>query len=396
VVPEGTADVPVNQLIAVPRRQAGRQGGRGGKRKGAAPAAARRPRNTKPAAAAASAAQTQTKPQPTRPPSPGAAARRRASAPAPAPTATATSSPPAGAAARQEAGIDIARIAGSGPHGRVVARDVAQAKQGGGLRAPAAAPAGTPAPGVQAPSDEKIRALFKPGSYEVVPHDNMRRIIAQRLVQAKSTIPHFYLTVSCTIDKLLAAREDINATAPNGPDGKPKCKLSVNDFVIKALALALVKVPDANVTWTEGGMLKHKHADVGVAVALPNGLITPVVRKAETKSLTAISAEMKDLAARARARRLKPEEYQGGSTAISNLGMYGVEEFAAVINPPHATILAVGAGEERAVARDGKLAVATQMKLTLSTDHRAVDGALGAELIGAIRRYLESPTAMLV
>jgi pyruvate dehydrogenase E2 component (dihydrolipoamide acetyltransferase) len=224
----------------------------------------------------------------------------------------------------------------------------------------------------------------------------MRRIIAQRLVQAKSTIPHFYLTVTCTIDKLLAAREDINATAPNGPDGKPKWKLSVNDFVIKALALALVKVPDANVTWTEGGMLKHKHADVGVAVALPNGLITPVVRKAETKSLTAISAEMKDLAARARARKLKPEEYQGGATAISNLGMYGIEEFAAVINPPQATILAVGTGEERAIVKGGKVTVATQMKITLSCDHRAVDGALGAVFISAIKQYLESPTAMLV
>jgi pyruvate dehydrogenase E2 component (dihydrolipoamide acetyltransferase) len=292
----------------------------------------------------------------------------------------------------KEAGIDIARIAGSGPHGRVIARDVAQAKAGGGLRAPAAAPAAA----VQAPSDEKIRALYPPGSYEVVPHDNMRRIIAQRLVQAKLTIPHFYLTVTCTIDKLLAAREDINSTAPKGDDGKPKWKLSVNDFVIKAMALALIKVPEANVTWTEGGMLKHKRADIGVAVAIPGGLITPVVRGGEAKTITTISAEMKDFAARARARKLKPEEYQGGSTAISNLGMYGIEEFAAVINPPHATILAVGAGEQRAVAKDGKLAVATQMKLTLSTDHRAVDGALGAELIGAIRQYLESPTAMLV
>jgi pyruvate dehydrogenase E2 component (dihydrolipoamide acetyltransferase) len=224
----------------------------------------------------------------------------------------------------------------------------------------------------------------------------MRKIIAQRLVQAKQTIPHFYLTVACTIDKLLAAREDIKSTAPTGADGKPAWKLSVNDFVIKALALALVRVPDANVTWTESGMLKHKRVDIGVAVSIPGGLITPVVRHADTKSLTAISAEMKDLAARARARRLKPEEYQGGSTAVSNLGMYGIEEFAAVINPPHATILAVGAGEERAVVRDGRIVVANQMKLTLSTDHRAVDGALGAQLIGAIKQYIESPTAMLV
>jgi pyruvate dehydrogenase E2 component (dihydrolipoamide acetyltransferase) len=249
---------------------------------------------------------------------------------------------------------------------------------------------------VQAPSDDKIRALFEPGSYDVVPHDNIRKIIAQRLVLAKQTIPHFYLTISCTIDKLLSAREDINVTAPKGPDGKPAWKLSVNDFVIKALALALIKIPEANVTWTETGMLKHKHADIGVAVAIPGGLITPVVRKAETKSLIAISAEMKDYAARARARKLKPEEYQGGSSAISNLGMYGIEEFAAVINPPHATILAIGAGIERAVVRDGKIAVATQMKVTLSSDHRAVDGALGAELMGAFKIYIESPTAMLV
>ncbi len=246
-----------------------------------------------------------------------------------------------------------------------------------------------------APGDEKIRALFEPGSYEVVPHDNIRRIIAQRLVLAKQTIPHFYLTATCTIDKLLEAREEINVTAPKDADGKPTWKLSVNDFIIKAMALALMRVPDANVTWTESGMLKHRRADVGVAVAIPGGLITPVIRKAETKSLTVISKEMKDYAARARARRLKPEEYQGGSTAISNLGMYGIEEFAAVINPPHATILAVGTGEPRAVVRDGKLAIATRMTVTLSTDHRAVDGALGAELLGAFRTFIESPMAML-
>ncbi|HSV23022.1 MAG TPA: pyruvate dehydrogenase complex dihydrolipoamide acetyltransferase [Xanthobacteraceae bacterium] len=299
------------------------------------------------------------------------------------------------------AGIDVVRIAGTGPHGRIVARDVEAAMpDGAALRAPVPQrPAPQPpvvAP-VQPPADDnKIRALFEPGSYEVVPHDNMRKIIAQRLVLAKQTIPHFYLTISCTLDKLLSAREDINVTAPKGADGKPAWKLSVNDFVIKALALALIKVPQANVTWTETGMLKHKRADIGVAVAIPGGLITPVIRKAETKSLIAISAEMKDYAARARARKLKPEEYQGGSSAISNLGMYGIEEFAAVINPPHATILAVGAGVENAVVRDGKLAIATQMKVTLSTDHRAVDGALGAELIGAFKTYIESPTAMLV
>jgi pyruvate dehydrogenase E2 component (dihydrolipoamide acetyltransferase) len=298
------------------------------------------------------------------------------------------------------AGIDIGRIPGTGPHGRIVARDVEAAKSGGAaLRAPGApvpttaAGAGIPAPA--APGDEKIRALFEPGSYEVVPHENIRRIIAQRLVLAKQTIPHFYLTATCTIDKLLEAREEINVTAPKDADGKPTWKLSVNDFIIKAMALALMRVPNANVTWTESGMLRHGRADVGVAVAIPGGLITPVIRKAETKSLTVISKEMKDYAARARARRLKPEEYQGGTTAISNLGMYGIEEFAAVINPPHATILAVGTGEPRAVVRDGKLAIATRMTVTLSTDHRAVDGALGAELLGAFRSFIESPMAML-
>ncbi|HEX5846602.1 MAG TPA: pyruvate dehydrogenase complex dihydrolipoamide acetyltransferase [Rhodoplanes sp.] len=298
----------------------------------------------------------------------------------------------------REAGIELSGLEGSGPHGRIVARDIEQAKQGRGQRAPSAAPAAPAAapPPVLAPSDEAVRALYEPGSYEFAPHDQMRRIIAQRLVLAKQTIPHFYLTVTCTIDGLLRAREEINAAAPKDKDGKPAWKLSVNDFVIKALALALMRVPEANVTWTEAGMLKHKHADVGVAVAIPGGLITPIVRQADTKGLSAISAEMKDFAARARTRRLKPEEYQGGATVVSNLGMYGIEEFAAVINPPHATILAVGAGEERAVVRSGKIEVATQMKATLSTDHRAVDGALGAELISAFKALIEHPVLMVV
>ncbi len=392
VVPAGTADVPVNQLIAVLAAEGEDvKAAAAGAGKGAAPARAAAAPAAKPAAAMAPPQVTKAE----RPSPPIASSAGVAPAPTPRPNGHGRvfASPLARRLAR-DAGIDIARIAGSGPHGRVIARDVEHAKAGGALRAPAAAPGiAVPFP---APADDKIRALYAPGSYEVVPHDNVRKIIAQRLVQAKLTIPHFYLTITCTIDRLLAAREDINATAPKGADGKPAWKLSVNDLVIKAMALALMKVPDANVTWTESGMLKHKRADIGVAVAIPGGLITPVVRGAETKSVTAISAEMKDLAARARNRKLMPEEYQGGSTAISNLGMYGIEEFAAVINPPHATILAVGAGEERAIARAGKLAIATQMKLTLSTDHRAVDGARGAEFLAAIRHYIESPTAMLV
>jgi pyruvate dehydrogenase E2 component (dihydrolipoamide acetyltransferase) len=295
----------------------------------------------------------------------------------------------------KDAGLDLTRVQGSGPHGRVIARDIDAAKSGKGLRAPVAAPAAAAAPMAATPSDAQIRALYEDGSYDFVPHDSMRKIIAQRLVLSKQTIPHFYLTLDCDIGKLLAAREEINAAAPV-KDGKPAYKISVNDFVIKALALALQRVPDANVTWTETGMLHHKHSDVGVAVAIPGGLITPVVRNAEAKSLSTISNEMKDYAARARTRHLKPQEYQGGSTAISNLGMYGIKDFAAVINPPHATILAVGVGELRAVVRNGALAVASIMTVTLSTDHRAVDGALGAEMLGAFKQLIENPVMMVV
>ncbi len=298
----------------------------------------------------------------------------------------------------KESSIDLSRVQGSGPHGRVIARDIDAAKSGQGLRAPAAPTSAATSGAVITPSmsDAQIRALYEDSSYELVPHDSIRKIIAQRLTLSKQTIPHFYLTLDCDIGKLLAARKEINAAAPKDKDGKPAYKISVNDFVIKALALALQRVPDANVTWTESGMLHHKHSDVGVAVAIPGGLITPVVRQAEAKSLSTISNEMKDYAARARTRHLKPQEYQGGSTAISNLGMYGIKDFAAVINPPHATILAVGTGEQRAVVRNGALAVATIMTVTLSTDHRAVDGALGAEFLSAFKALIENPVMMVV
>ena len=374
VVPEGTQDVPVNQLIAVLAAE------------GEDPKAAA-------AAAGKSAAAKDKAPGPAKP----------AAAPAqPAPSPKASASAPAAHGANRvfasplarrlakDSGIDVGRIQGSGPHGRIIARDVEAAKSGKGLAA-----AGTPL-AIQAPSDDKIRALFEPGSYDVIPHDNIRKVIARRLIEAKLTIPHFYLTLDCNIGKLLAAREEINAAAPKDKDGKPTYKISVNDFVIKALALALQQVPDANVTWTEGGMLKHKHSDIGVAVAIPGGLITPIVRQAEMKSLSVISNEMKDYAARARARKLKPEEYQGGSSAVSNLGMYGIKDFAAVINPPHATILAVGAGEERAIATKGKIEAAWMMSVTLSTDHRAVDGALGAEMLSAFKNLIENPVMMVV
>ena len=244
-------------------------------------------------------------------------------------------------------------------------------------------------------SEEAVLKLFEPGSYELVPHDGMRKTIARRLLEAKQTVPHFYVTVDCELDALLKLRAELNASAPE-KDGKPAYKLSVNDMVIKALALAMRAVPDANVSWTETAMLKHKHADVGVAVSIPGGLITPIIRDACHKTLSQISNEMKDLAGRAKSRKLKPEEYQGGTTAVSNLGMFGVKDFAAVVNPPHATILAVGAGEQRAVVKNGALAIATVMSVTLSTDHRAVDGALGAELLGAFKGYIEKPMSMLV
>lgn len=302
------------------------------------------------------------------------------------------------------AGIEISAVSGSGPKGRVVKADVEAAIASGGKAAPLskAADAVAPAAGAPAPkpmSDDAVLKLFEEGSYELIPHDSMRRTIARRLVEAKSTIPHFYLTLDCEIDALLALRKQLNDAAPTVKDEKgeePAYKLSVNDLVIKAFAAALRQVPDANVSWTEGGMLRHRHADVGVAVSIPGGLITPIVRRADEKTLSVISNEMKDLAARARSRKLKPEEYQGGTTAVSNLGMFGIKDFAAVINPPHATILAVGAGEQRAVVKGGQLAIATVMSVTLSTDHRAVNGALGAALLAAFKKTVENPMSMLV
>jgi pyruvate dehydrogenase E2 component (dihydrolipoamide acetyltransferase) len=298
----------------------------------------------------------------------------------------------------KEAGLDLTAVSGSGPHGRIVKTDVEKAAASGGAKAApaAAASAGAPAPALaKGPSDEAVLKLFEPGSYELVPHDGMRKVIAKRLVESKQTVPHFYVSVDCELDTLLALRAQLNAAAPE-KDGKPAYKLSVNDMVIKALALALRDVPDANVSWTESNMVKHKHSDVGVAVSIPGGLITPIIRKAEEKSLSTISNEMKDYGKRAKERKLKPEEYQGGTTAVSNMGMMGVKSFSAVINPPHATILAVGAGEERAVVKNGEIKIANVMTVTLSTDHRCVDGALGAELIGAFKRYIENPMGMLV
>jgi pyruvate dehydrogenase E2 component (dihydrolipoamide acetyltransferase) len=287
-----------------------------------------------------------------------------------------------------EAGIDLSRLSGSGPHGRIVARDVESAPRPA-TRGPVALAEG--------PSADQVKALFDPASYEEVPLDAMRKTIAARLQQAKQTIPHFYLTADITIDRLMAVREEANAAAPKDRDGNPAFKLSLNDFVIRALALALQRVPAANAAWAGDRILRFAHSDIGVAVALEGGLIAPIVRNAETKSLSAISAEMRSLAARARDKKLKPGDYQGGSSAISNLGMYGVREFAAIINPPQATILAVGAARRQAVEKaDGGVAFASMLTATLSCDHRVVDGALGAELLAAIRALIETPVTLLV
>jgi pyruvate dehydrogenase E2 component (dihydrolipoamide acetyltransferase) len=284
-----------------------------------------------------------------------------------------------------ERGIDLSRVSGSGPHGRIVARDVEQAPPG---------PTGQAIGGVSA---AQVKALFEGIAYEEVPLDSMRRTIATRLVEAKQSIPHFYLTSDIAVGRLIAMREEANAAAPKGKDGEPAFKLSLNDFIIKAWAAALQRIPAANAVWAGDRILRFRNSDIGVAVALEGGLITPVIRNAETKSLTAISAEMRDLAGRARQKKLRPNEYQGGASAISNLGMYGVREFSAIINPPHATILAVG-GTRRAPVEgdDGSVKFIDQMTVTLSCDHRVVDGALGAELLAAFKKLVEAPVTALV
>jgi pyruvate dehydrogenase E2 component (dihydrolipoamide acetyltransferase) len=294
-----------------------------------------------------------------------------------------------------ENGIDLARLSGSGPHGRIVAADVeaAIAKSAGMTGAGRAAPQAL-ATGASA---AQVMALYQGVAFVEVPLDGMRSTIARRLVEAKQTVPHFYLTADIEMDKLIQLREEANAGAPKGRDGEPAYKLSLNDFVIKALALALQRVPAANAVWAGDRILRFTHSDVGVAVAIDGGLLTPVIRNAQAKSLSAISNEMRELAARAREKKLKPAEYQGGASAISNLGMYGVREFSAIINPPHATILAVGAAQRRPVeAEDGSVKFASLMTVTLSCDHRVVDGALGAELLAAFKALLESPVRMLV
>ena len=384
VVAEGTADVPVNAVIAILAEEGEDVEAAASASEGAAPAPAKAEDKAKP-----EASNEAPKAEAPKPDAPKAEAAKAGEG------ERIFASPLARRVAKEK-GLDLKSVKGSGPKGRIILRDVESAEAAPKTAAPAPqAQAAAPTPKPAGASDEMTLKLFDPDSYELIPHDGMRKTIARRLTESKQTVPHFYVTVDVELDALLALRKDINDAAPTA-DGKPAYKVSVNDMVIKAYALALKAVPDAHVSWTDGGMLKHKHADVGVAVSIPGGLITPIVRKADEKSLSTISNEVKDLAKRAKDRKLKPEEYQGGTTSVSNLGMFGVKDFAAVINPPHATILAVGAGEQRAVVKGGQLAVATVMSVTLSTDHRAVDGALGAELLKAFKGFIEKPMSMLV
>lgn len=388
VVPEGTENVKVNAVIAVILTE----GETAADVKAPAPNAAPAAKAPEPAKAEA--------PAPTAAPAPAAAAPAPVPAkPAVAPAANGTrvfASPLAKRLAR-EAGIELGAISGSGPHGRVVKSDVEAARSGKAPLKAAPAPAAAATGGAALAggmTKAQVLALYPEDSYELVPNDGMRKVVAARLTEAKQTIPHFYLSLDCKIDALLEAREHINAAAPV-KDGKPTYKLSVNDFVMKAWAAALMKVPTANATWAGDSILYHKHADVAVAVAVPGGLFTPVVKACDTKSLRQISEEVKDLAGRARSKKLSPAEYQGGTSSVSNLGMYGIKNFQAVINPPHGTILAVGVGEERVYAEKGQVKVANFMTVTLSCDHRAVDGALGAEVLAAFKGLIENPVMML-
>jgi pyruvate dehydrogenase E2 component (dihydrolipoamide acetyltransferase) len=294
-------------------------------------------------------------------------------------------------------GIDLAGLSGTGPRGRIVKSDVENAKPGAAKPAAGAAPAvagGAGIPGVAPLPDARL--LYPAGSYEEIPHDNMRKAIAKRLTSAKTLIPHYYLTVDCNLDALMAVREKMNAAAPKDKDKKPAYKLSVNDFIMKASAMALMKHPDVNASWTDTAILRHKDADVGVAVALDFGLITPIIFKAQTKGLVEISNEVKTLAGLAKEKKLKPSQYEGGGFSVSNLGMYGIKNFTSIINPPQSCIIAVGAGEERPVVRDGKIEISTIMTVTMSADHRVVDGGTGAKFLQTLKQFIEEPASMLL
>ena len=417
LVAEGTADVPVNDLIAIIAAEgedpASVQGEGGAKPEANAEASKTEipkieptTENATPGGGTMSYARVNEAPDGAKP-----AGEAKPGGNAPAEGARVFASPLARRIAKQE-GVDLGTVTGSGPRGRVIERDVRAALASGtGKAAPAEAPKAADAPKAAAASApatpakataplgltvDQVRGFYAKGSFEEVPLDGMRKTIAKRLTEAMQVAPHFYLTVDCELDALMALREQLNKSAGTTKDGKPLFKLSVNDFVIKAMGLALMRVPAANAVWAEDRILRFNNAEVGVAVAIDGGLFTPVIRRADQKTLSTISNEMKDFATRARAKKLKPEEYQGGVTSVSNLGMFGIKHFTAVINPPQSSILAVGAGEKRIIVRDGAPAVAQVMTATLSCDHRVLDGALGAELISAFKGLIENPMGMLV
>jgi len=389
LVPEGSEGVKVNAPIAVLLGE--------GEKLEDAPAAASPPPSNNDIAGAMKDIKAAVKAEAAAAPAPRSAAP---ASPAPAPKAEGGrlfASPLARRIAEQK-GLDLSAINGSGPRGRIVKSDVESAKPGATKpAAAAAAPAaatGAAIAGVSPLPDARL--LYPAGSYEEIPHDSMRKAIAKRLTSAKTLIPHYYLTIDCNLDQLMAVREKINAAAPKGKDKVPAYKLSVNDFIVKASAMALMKHPDVNASWTDTAILRHKDADVGVAVALDFGLITPIVFKAQTKGLVDISNEIKSLAARAKERKLKPSEYEGGGFSVSNMGMYGIKNFTSIINPPQSCIIAVGAGEERAVVKDGKVEISTVMSVTMSCDHRVVDGGTGAKFLATLKQFIEEPASMLL
>jgi pyruvate dehydrogenase E2 component (dihydrolipoamide acetyltransferase) len=368
VVPGGTDGVKVNDVIAIIAGEG--EDAKAVAAKGAAPAVA------------VAAAPTQ------------AAAPAPVAAAAAAPQGSRVFASPLARRIAEQGNLDLGKIAGSGPGGRIVKHDVESALAGGGAKKSAAAPAAAAASAAPAPVAVSSAALAAIGPHKLVPLSTMRKVIARRLTESKQQVPHFYLTVDCDIDKLLAGRVALNAKSPE--KGPGAFKLSVNDFVIKSVAAALRQVPNANASFSDDGMLLWENVDISVAVAIDGGLITPIIRDADKKGLVEISNTMKDLAARAKSGKLKPEEFQGGTFSISNLGMFGIKDFAAVINPPQGCILAVGAGEQRPVVKNGALAIATMMSVTLSVDHRVVDGSVGAEFLAAFKKIVEDPLAMLL
>lgn len=385
VVPAGTEAVKVNALIAIIAEE------------GEDVAAAAAGAGSAPKAEAAPSAKTAEAPKAA---APVADAAPAPSTPAPVADGKRVFSSPLARRLAKEAGLDLSAVTGTGPHGRVVKADVEKAAAGGAKAASSSASQAAAAPAAaKGPSDESTLKLFAEGSYELLPHDGMRKTIAARLTESTQTVPSYTVSMDCELDALMALRAEINKSAPVKKTEKgevPAFKLSVNDFIIKAMALALRDVPMANASWTSTARVLHKHSDVGVAVSIPDGLITPIVRKAETKALSVISNEVKDMAKRARDKKLKPEEYQGGTTSVSNLGMFGVSSFTSIVNLPQASIVSIGAGVEKPVVRNGKIEVGTVMSATFAFDHRVIDGALGAELASAFKRYIENPMSMLV